>query len=490
MVDRRWTTAARATFGLLFASVLCFGAISSAAAAAVPNVNIFHEEGNQQETTVAVNPSDTRQVFVASNDEHLAAGLFSGRSSDGGVTWRHRSIATGRDGLPPACCDPSSSWDAFGNLFLTYLTFVPAGDGNFEFDTVVALSTNGGESFSLLAQLSNSHDADQPTVTSGAGSVWVTYRDFGAEFGENGRLVARGARVSARGVVGPFISVQRIPGTEIDGTFGDIAIGPVGQVVVTYQAPADAEGPATIFTNLDPDGLGPRSFGAQRIATSTNVGGFDFITPQPFRSVDAEAGLAFDRSAENGTATGAHRGTLYLVYTDELPAESNNTDIFLRISSNNGTTWSAPVRVNDDSGTTSQFNPHLALDQQSGTLAVSWHDARNDPVNDRSVQYWGAFSTNGGLSFRPNIQISGGSSNIAPRAPNGHFVQISGIDYGDYTGNDFAGNVLHPAWADNSNFTGDNPPVVAEAFDPISNETVKVRTSLLDIYTAAVPGPR
>jgi hypothetical protein len=489
MIDRRRARVVRTTFALVFAYALCVGAVSSATAASPANVDIFHEEGNQQETTVAVNPSNPQQVFVASNDEHLPAGLFSGRSSDGGITWIHRSVATGSDGLPPACCDGSASWDAFGNLFLTYLTFVPAGDGKFLFDIVVALSTNGGASFSLLAQLSNSHDTDQPTVTTGAGSVWVTYRDFGADFGPNGTLVARGARVSGRGAVGAFIGVQRVPGTETDGSFGDIAIGPTGQVVVTYQSPADGEGPATIYTNLDQDGLGPRSFGRQRIATSTNVGGFDFITPQPFRSVDAEAGLAFDRSAENGTNAGAHRGTLYLVYTDELPNESNNTDILLRRSTNNGATWSAPVRVNDDTGTTSQFNPHLALDQQTGTLAVSWHDARNDPVNDRSVQYWGAFSTNGGLSFWPNIKISAGSSNVAPRAPNGHFVQISGIDYGDYTGNDFAGNVLHPAWADNSNSTGDNPPVLVQAFDPISNESVTVRTSLLDIYAAAVAGP-
>jgi len=469
--------------------LLLLGVVGAAAAKPPANVNVSHQAGNQQETTVAVNPNNSHQVFIASNDENLAQGLFTGRSSDGGATWTHRSIATASDGLPAACCDPSASWDTFGNLFLTYLTFIDAGDGSFHFDVVVLLSTNGGASFSLVSQLSTSHDTDQPTITTGAGQVWVTYRDFGAEFGPNGTLVASGARVSGRGKVGAFNGPQKVPGTAGDGTFGDIAIGPAGQVVVTYQAPADAEGPSTIFTNLDPDGIGPKGFGPQRVATTTNVGGFDFITPQPFRSVDAEAGLAFDRSNEGNNNGSPNLGTLYLIYTNETPDESNNTDIFLRRSTDNGAKWSAPIRINDDSGKTSQFNPHISIDQQTAVIAVTWHDARNDPANNRSTQFWGAFSTNGGASFLPNFQISSGSSNVAPRASNGHLVQISGIDYGDYTGNDFAQNVLHPAWADNSNSTGDNPSVNAPAIDPITHTTVHVWTSLLDIYTSTVPGP-
>src|SRR5207237_2099841 len=123
-----------------------------------------------------------------------------------------------------------------------------------------------------------------------------------------------------------------------------------------------------------------------------HVGGFDFITPQPDRSVDAEPGLAWD-----GTG-GPHNGRVYLVYTLEHPNESNNTDIEVSRSDDNGATWSAPVRVNDDATTNSQFLPKIALDPTSGKLAVVWYDSRNDSgtggagdtdgVPDDDAQLW------------------------------------------------------------------------------------------------------
>src|SRR6185295_4499845 len=95
--------------------------------------------------------------------------------------------------------------------------------------------------------------------------------------------------------------------------------------------------------NIDADGLGPGGFGPAIVATMTNVGGFDFIPPQNSRSVDSEAGLAFDSNPVS-----AHFGRLYLVYVDEVVDESNDTDIMLRFSDDNGANWSAPIRVNDD----------------------------------------------------------------------------------------------------------------------------------------------
>ncbi len=76
------------------------------------------------------------------------------------------------------------------------------------------------------------------------------------------------------------------------------------------------------------------------------------------------------------------------------------------------------------------------------------------------------FSTNGGASFTPNLQISAGTSNSHDSG--------NGIDYGDYNALSFYGVVAHPAWSDNSNSTGNNPDGGLHQ---------------LDIYTAAVPGP-
>ncbi len=371
-------------------------------------------------------------------------------SNDGGATWSRRSLATGSDGLPLSCCDPSLAWDSLGNLFLTYL------DNDSNNGVVVGVSTDGGASFLSLGTIATG-GTDQPSITVGPGaggvgnSVWVIYRT------STGLIGARGASVTGVGAVGAFGAAQTAPGSS-GGNFGDIVVGPNGQVLVTYQSPASGQGPANIYVNLDSDGLGGSGFGQQILVSTTNVGGFDYIPAQAQRSIDAEANLAWDRSG------GAFNGRVYLAYTDEIGSESNNTDIFVRRSTDNGATWSAPVRVNDDSGTTSQFFPEIALDQTTGNLALTWYDARNDSSGNNDAQFYGAVSTDGGATFSANVQIGTGFSNSAASSdPN---------NFGDYTSLDFFNGVFYSAWADNSNSTGDNPP----------SGSVKP----LDIYTARV----
>ena len=450
-----------------------------------PNVNVSVRAGNQMEATVAVNPNNPLQVFVSSNDESLGAtGLFAARSADGGITWTRVSIATGAagDGLPGACCDPSAAWDQFGNLFLTYL------NGTGASQVEMLLSTNGGATFTSIGPIAASTTAigvDQPsTVTTGGGAVWVTFRD------SSGTISARGAAVTGLGTVGAFNAAQVAPGSA-GGNFGDIAIGPTGQVMVTYQQPAIGQGPSTIFVNVDTDGLGPGGFGAQIAATATNVGGFDIIPAQSDRTIDAEAGLAFDRSG------GPRNGRVYLVYTDETPAESNDTDILLRFSDSNGAagSWSAPIRVNDDATNNSQFLPRIALDQSTGNLAISWYDARADggtgPADgdgaNNDAQLWGTWSINNGATFLPNVQISAGISDEDGGEPAaGGFLDT---DFGDYDGADFAAGSFYTVWGDNSNSTGDNPNGTLSRYDVYISRVVLLEETDLSITKTDLPDP-
>ncbi len=287
-------------------------------------------------------------------------------------------------------------------------------------------------------------------------------------FNAGGPMVATGAAVSGIDQVGNFAQVEVVPGTN-NCTYGDVAIGPGGQVMQVCSLTESGQGGGKLFVYVDPDGLGPAGFGDRVFVAETHVGGFDFIPAQPDRSVDAEPGLAWDRTG------GLHNGRVYLVYTLEQRNESDNTDIYVRYSDDNGASWSTTVRVNDDTTTNSQFLPKIALDPTSGKIAVVWYDARNDlgvggpgdtnglPNDD--AQVWGAFSSNG-QAFSPNIQISGGTSNSHDSG--------NGIDYGDYSGLSFYGGTAYPAWSDNSNSTGTNPDGALHQ---------------LDIFTAAVTAP-
>jgi hypothetical protein len=400
-----------------------------------PNINISQLAGNQAEGSITVDRADLSKMFAVSNID-AGDGLVAATSSDGGATWSQRLIATDTDGLPPACCDCSAAFDSFGNLFVSYLN---SKDNQIE----LLLSTDAGHSFSLLQQYSGS--VDQPTVVTGPGSVWL-------EFDRGPGVGVAGALVTGLGAVGSFAPLQEVRGSGF-GQFGDIAVNSAGQVMVTYQKDV---GPhqSVVFVNFDSTGVGGM-FGAPIRVTSTYVPAFDFIPAQNSRGIDSETGIAFDQSG------GQFNGRLYLIYTNQIPANTDNTDIYIRYSDNNGTTWSAPIRVNDDTGTNSQFLPRISVDNTSGQVAVSWYDARNDlgtggtgdtdQMTNDDVQFYAAVITPAadGLFVSPNQQISAGTSNS--------FDANSTIDLGDYSGLDFYNGTLHPLWFDNSNSTADNP---------------------------------
>lgn len=442
-------------------------------APAIPIVNVSRWTGNQTENTIAVNPTNPSNIVVASNTDSTS-GLFRAYSFDGGITWTGGIIANGGV-LGVACCDVSMAFDGFGNLFMTYL-FSTNGR------VPVAVSTDGGVTFSIVSQIQptsstagtasptrglrpgdvRAASSDQPTITTGAGSVWVTYTSE-----PSGRIQAAGAPVTGLGQVGAFIAPENAGGTTNVGDYGDIAVGPTGQVLVVYQNPSGGQGPAAVYSDLDPDGLGPLGFDASRLITVTNVGGFDYIPAQAGRSVDAEANISWDRSG------GPHTGRVYLEWTQETPDESSNMDIMAQYSDDQGTTWSTAVRVNRDAGANSQFNPAIEVDQTTGRVAISWYDCRNDRgqggigdtngvPNDDAMEY-AALSTNGGVTWSKNVRIAARASNSADA--------FSSIDYGDYESMAFFGGDLYPAWADNSNTTGDNP---------------NGRLHQLDLYTARI----
>src|SRR5256886_11553034 len=109
------------------------------------------------------------------------------------------------------------------------------------------------------------------------------------------------------------------------------------------------QGGGKLFVNVDPDGLGPAGFGDRVFAAATHVGGFDFIPPQPDRSVDAEPGLAWDRTG------GVHRRRVYLVYTFENKNESDDTDVYVRHSDDGRAAWRPGARGYDDPPSHRQF---------------------------------------------------------------------------------------------------------------------------------------
>ncbi len=445
---------------LAFAGALFMTTLATAAGPIV-NFNVTAMPGNEAEDAIAVNPTNPSNVVAMSTLPDVVAGLAVGVSFNGGGSWARRVIGTTGDPLGEICCDEQLAWDRFGYLWMTYLV-------NTSGDVLVALSTDGGISFTKVADIAT--NGDQPSIAVGRNSVWVSYTFFPGT-----QIKAFGAPVTGLGQFGSFSAPESVPSPHSNGDYGDTAVGPAGQVMVTYQNATNGQGGTNIYTSVDPDGLGPAGFGSgsfaahSRVAHS-HVGGFDYIPAQPDRSVDAEANLAWDRSG------GAHNGRVYLIWTQETPNESDNTDIMFQHSDDSGATWSAAAKLNDDHTVNSQYNPAIALDQSSGDVAVSWYDTRNDlgtggsgdtdGIPNDDFQIWATYSTNGGATLAANFRVSAGTSNAVDAN--------SFFDVGDYTHAAFVSGAFWPAWSDNSNSTGDNPDGTLHQ---------------LDLYTAKVSIP-
>jgi BNR/Asp-box repeat len=457
-----WTASSVAAVALAAGVVT---SLSAAAPVTLANVDTSAAPGNEAEDAIAVNPTNPANIVTMATLPDVVAGLFEGVSFDGGQTWTRRVIGGDEaDPLGAICCDEQLAWDRFGNLWMTYLV-------NTNGNVLIALSTDGGLTFTKVAEIvptkpkgsrapGNAHPkrlkpsykgrilGDQPSIAVGPNSVWVSWTSFPST-----AIEASGAHVSGLGQLGTFSEPQFVPTSDGKGDYGDTAVGPDGQVMVIYQDRTNGQGGSHIYTAVDPDGLGGAGFGDPRLLARSRVGGFDYIPAQQHRSVDAEANLAWDRSG------GPHNGRVYAIWTQESKNESDNMDIMLQYSDDNGASWTPAVRLNDDQTANSQFNPAIALDQTTGDVAVSWYDARNDLGTDGSgdtdgvpnddAQIWATASTDGGATFAPNFRVSEGTSNADDAR--------SFFDYGDYTHAAFQSHAFYPAWSDNSNSTGDNP---------------------------------
>lgn len=403
-----------------------------------PNVNITRAAGNQGESTISIDPTNPSRLFEA--DTLSSAGRYS---TDGGATWTTAPLFAPLNTIG----DVQTAWDDFGNLYIVRLTTR---------GVVVGTSTNGGASFSLLSVPALvGVGFDQPSITvgpgstPGTGSVWIEVT--------NGydQVVVTGATVTGPGAVGAWSVSAAVPGP---GAFGSIAVGPSGQVLIDYQDPGAVTAPFALSVNLNPGGLGAFGFNTAVTAATSNVGPYTSIPAQPGRTIDAEANLAWDRSG------GPHNGRVYMVYTDRVDPTSDSTQIEIVYSDDNGATWSAPTRVNDDplNNGKSHFLPAIAVDQTSGDVGVTWYDTRHSDASNATTEVFGTVSTDGGATWLPNVQISAGASSGWLANPT--------FNYGDYDLMDFSHGVMYRTWADNSNSTGDNPD----------------GTASLDIYTAAV----
>lgn len=167
---------------------------------------------------------------------------------------------------------------------------------------------------------------------------------------------------------------------------------------------------------VDYQGLeGPIWAGTWQLVVATSPDGGRHFRPgvvaEPAITPPERVMLIFTMAAPALVAQGER---LCLAWPD---ARNADADVFVRCTSEREAGWGQPLRLNDDpvgSGR-SQYLPRLAA-APGGRIDAIFYDRRNDPQNVNNDVYY-TFSTDGGRSFAPNIQLNRSGSSFSRIGP-------------------------------------------------------------------------
>ena len=192
-----------------------------------------------------------------------------------------------------------------------------------------------------------------------------------------------------------------------------------------------------------------------------------------------------------------NEGTLYIAYvTHDNSVNSNpasNTDIALYTSTDGAQSWQlASLKVNDDDALTdgfsgsltlsnplndtaresgaTQYMPAITVDQSTGTMVLSWRDARNDGANARLATYV-TTSLDGGQTFSPDVYANAPEEvtdaittqpvveGPMPDNESGNSATDATFGYGTKMGITAFDGHVYAAWSGNFNKQTPNGPV-------------------------------
>jgi len=352
----------------------------------------------QNEPSVAVDPSNPSIMVAGSNDycaeiENGPGNVWAGyyRSTDGGDSWSNSLVpgypdddspagtASPTHGSCAAAGDPTQSFDGAGRLYFGFICFNRAKPTNGSI--YVARYDDHGASYVRTVRAERGTPSvwglfqdkiniavDQSVGTETAGNVYVAWARYSGQSANNVVLFTRSTDGGRS-----FSKPQRLTQGRAEEQFADIAVGPQGEVYVTYREIAH-QGPTQNRIRIVRSTDGGQSF--SRAVTVASIDPFDSTDFGPDTCGDGPfacpSGLTYARfsslSAVAADADGVH--VVWSARDDDGQAK-----IFAR-NSVDGLTWSAPTAPLDSVPDGHQIFPDIA--SAGGALSVVFQDTRGD----------------------------------------------------------------------------------------------------------------
>jgi len=170
-----------------------------------------------------------------------------------------------------------------------------------------------------------------------------------------------------------------------------------------------------------------------------------------------------------------------------VSAITKAADIKLSVSTNNGTSFHPPIKVNDDNTKTSHVFPSVQVNKH-GTVFVTWIDRRVDPQNNILNDTWGAFSNSFGRGREQDSDGGFGSNFRITNVSTDWYVRADAApNFGDYNSSeviDFENFVS--IWSDGRFPTGTYIPPTCKPVPPPGQPCPSRRSATPDTIFAVV----
>lgn len=238
---------------------------------------------------------------------------------------------------------------------------------------------------------------------------------------------------------------------------------PTGRLIVTWNrrrfsnvSPFPETESAIEYAYSDDDGA---TFTTEQLVTVVNPQGEPPGYNRGRTSILNAPYITVNRGADDGVFTAQESsrpdfGNVYITYfSGKTPLPVSNLsragDIYVSRSTNNGTSFGAPVKVNNDAGTTSHVFPTVQVNKL-GDVYVGWVDRRNDPVNNLLTDAWANVSKDAGVTY--------GQDKLQSDVATTWFVRRDAApNFGDYNSSELLDfNQFVMTWSD-GRFPAQNP---------------------------------